>query len=338
MELPPQNTTSWKRCSNMSDKKAAMQTLAKFIKTHTQLVFLYAVLCGILILASVFSPYFRTSENLFNILAQAVPLGLVAFGQTIVLLTAGVDLSVGGVMSTATALCAVIIQPGAGYAWVVVAVLAVVAVGIGFGLLNGVSRTHLGLPPFIATLCTLMISQGIALAILPRPGGYIADHLMSFIAYEFGAFRLPVVYFFGVMILLYVLLRYYPLGRCFYAIGGNPEAVKASGLAVNRIILHAHILCSVLAAVGGLFLVARIKSGDPNVGTPFVLDSIVAALIGGTTFTGGRGGVIGTTAGVLILALISNVLNMYSVNPFYQYIIKGLLFVVAIFAYSYKRR
>ncbi len=312
-----------------------MQTMNKLLKTQAQLVFLYGVLCAIVLIASIFSPHFRTSENLSNIFAQAVPLGLVAFGQTIALLTAGVDLSVGGVMSTATALCAIIIHST--YLSVFFAVLAVFAIGIGIGLLNGITRTLLGLPPFIATLCTLMIAQGIALAILPRPGGYIADHLMIFIGFEIGVFRLSVVYFFVILIGLYLLLRYYPLGRYFYAIGGNPEASKASGLAVNRIIMKAHIMCSFLAALGGLFLVARIQSGDPNVGTPFVLDSIVAALIGGTTFTGGKGGVIGTTAGVLILAVISNTLNMYSVNPFYQYIIKGLLFVAAIFVYSYKR-
>jgi len=313
-----------------------MQTINKLLKTQTQLFFLYAVLWAIVLIASIFSPHFRSSENLFNILAQAVPLGLVAFGQTIALLTAGVDLSVGGVVSIATALCATII--GSSYLSVLIAVLAVLIIGIGIGLLNGISRTTLGLPPFIATLCTLMIAQGIALAILPRPGGYIPDHLLIFIGFELGAFRLPVVYFFLILIGLYMLLRYYPLGRYFYAIGGNPEASKASGLAVNEIIIKAHILCSFLAALGGFFLVARIQSGDPNVGTPFILDSIVAPLIGGTTFTGGKGGVIGTTAGVLILAVISNVLNMYSVNPFYQYIIKGLLFVAAIFAYSYKRR
>ena len=239
-------------------------------------------------------------------------------------------------MSIATALCATLIHTS--YFSVFIAVLAILVIGGGVGVLNGISRTILGLPPFIGTLCTLMIAQGIALAILPRPGGYIPDHLMVFFGFELGILRLPVVYFFLILIGLYILLQYHPQGRYFYAIGGNLEASRASGLAVNRIIIQAHVLCSVLAALGGLFLVARIQSGDPNVGTPFILDSIVAALIGGTTFTGGKGGVIGTTAGVLILALISNVLNMYSVNPFYQYIIKGLLFVAAIFAYSYKRR
>jgi len=313
-----------------------MKIITKIFREEFQLFLLYGVLCTILIVGSVFSPHFRGLENIVNIFAQAVPLGLAAFGQTIVLLTAGVDLSVGGVISISTAICATLIHTK--YSSVIIAALGTMLIGIGFGYINGISRTKLGMPPFIATLCTMLISQGVALAILPRPGGYIPSHLLSFIGFEHGAFRLPVVYFFLILAVLFILLRYHPIGRYFYAVGGNLEAARASGLNVDRIIIKAHVLCSFFAALAGLFLVARINSGDPNVGAPFILDSIIAALIGGTTFTGGKGGIIGTTAGVLILGSISNVLNMYSVNPFYQYIVKGLIFAASIFAYSCKRR
>jgi ribose transport system permease protein len=294
------------------------------------------VLLVIFIASSIFSPHFRRVENLVNIFAQSVPLGLVSFGQTIVLLTAGVDLSVGGLMSIGTVLCAVLIHSN--YIAVIFAMLGTITIGIGFGYINGFCRAKLGMPSFIATLCTMLIAQGIALAILPRPGGYISAHLMKFIGFESGPFRLPLVYFFLILGILYVLLKYYPLGRYFYAVGGNIEAAKASGLNVDSIIFKAHILCSFFGSLAGIFLVARINSGDPNVGSPFILDSIIASLIGGTTFAGGSGGIIGTFAGVLILGIIGNVLNMYSVNPFYQYIIKGLMFVAAVFVYSYRRK
>jgi ribose transport system permease protein len=290
------------------------------------------------IFASIFSSHFRTSENLLNILSQTVPLALVAFGQTIALLTAGVDLSVGGVVSISTTVCARLIRADSNYLPVTLAVIVILVIGVGFGFVNGIIRTKLKLPVFIATLCTMMIAQGLAIGILNKPGGFFPAHLLGFIGFEQGSFRLPVIYFILTAIILFIFLRYHQLGRYFYAVGGNPEAAKASGLDVDRIIITAHVMCSTFAALGGLFLAARIQSGDPNVGTPFIMDSIIAALIGGTTFTGGKGGIVGTVAGVLILTVIKNAFNMYSVNPFYQYILKGLLFAAAIFVYSYKRR
>lgn len=301
-----------------------------------RLVVLYSVVLLIFVLGSMFSPYFRSSENLSNIFAQAVPLGMVALGQTLALLTAGVDLSVGGVMSLATALAAVII--GSSGISLVAGLAAVLLMSAMFGFVNGWARTKLRLPPFIATLCTMMIAQGLALAVLPQPGGYIPTETVGFLNFESGAFRIQVVYLLLAIVIIYVFLHHRPLGRHFYAVGGSPEAARASGLRVTAIIISSQVACSVLAGIGGLMLATRIQSGGPNMGNPFLLDSIVATLIGGTTFAGGKGGILGTIAGVLILAAISNAINMYSINPFFSYIIKGTLFVAAILAYSYQRR
>jgi len=303
-------------------------------RDNVRILGLYIVLLFIGVFASIFSIYFRSLENIFNVIAQIVPLGFVALGQTIVLITAGVDLSVGGIVSISTAICAKLIYTK--YTSVAIAFLLSLLFGTIFGYINGVMRTKLRIDSFIATLCTMLITQGVALAILPRPGGYISAELISFISLEKDILRLPIVYFALTFLVIYVFLKYHPLGRYFYAVGGNSKAANASGLNVDAIIIKAHIMCSILAAIGGLFLVARIKSGDPNVGSPFVLDSIVAVLIGGTTFIGGKGSIVGTLAGVLILGIISNVLNMYGINPFYQYIIKGIIFVIAVSTYRYK--
>ncbi len=301
-----------------------------------RLMVLYGVVAAMLVLGSTFSAHFRSAENLVNIVVQAIPLGMLALGQTLALLTAGVDLSVGSLMSLSTALSAMII--GYNPLSIVGGILAVLIVSVGFGLLNGWSRTKLGIPPFIATLCTLMIGQGLAHAVLKQPGGFIPSESVAFLQAGSGIFRMPLVYFALAIIGLYVFLNHRPMGRHFYAVGASVEAARASGLRVTSIIITSQVLCSLFAGMGGILLAARIQSGDPNIGGPFLLDSIVAALIGGTTFTGGKGGILGTVAGVLILSIISNGMNMFAVNPFFSYIIKGGLFVAAILAYSYERR
>lgn len=303
---------------------------------HKKLLMLYGVIICLLIIGTVQSSYFLTTENLTNILNQAIPLAMVALGQTVVLLAGGIDLSVGAMVSISTVLAATMVNFSTGSA--VLYLLTILTIAVLLGLLNGLVVTKLRIHPMIATICTGLIGSGIALLIMSSPGGYVPYSSVKFLAASFGAFRLPMLYFILISLGLYFYLRHIRSGRYIYAVGGNPKSAEAAGINVGRITILAYILGSLLAALGGIFLVCRIYSGDPTIGNPFTLDSVIVVLIGGTSFLGGIGGIGGTIAGALLLALVANLLNLLHIQPFYHYIIRGLLFVGAVMTYNIQWR
>ena len=312
----------------------SVKSLKKSLKRNKKLVIIYSVLVILLAISSGLSPTFRSIGNIGNLLHRATPLLVIALGQTMAVLITGLDLSVGPMASLATVLAAV--SMGTTLPSIVLSVGLVLLAGCLIGLLNGLGISKLKIHPLIATLSTMAIVQGIALWILPQPGGNLPDNFVDVMSFKVGPFSVSFVLFIIVAIVAYTVLNHTPFGRHVYAVGGEEESARVSGLSVDRIKIVIFTTSGLLAAFGGLILSTRIASGDPTVGAPFTLDSLTAVLMGGTTFAGGRGGIGGSIAGVLILLVLKNIFNFVGVHAYWQHVLRGVILMVAILAYSLK--
>ncbi len=278
------------------------------------------------VIAAIVSEPFRSPTNVESLLFQMAPLLLVAAGQAVVITTAGIDLSVGSMMSLATVLAAA----SSSSAGAVVAL--VLAVGIAGGLMNGLGVVS-GVNPLVMTLGTMAIFRGVALLVLGQPGGIVPADLLTPLTTVFGHVPLTFLLALAGVALLWLASAETRWGRTLFAVGGDEGHARRARLPVRRTLLIAYSVSGLFAALGGLALVARIYSGDPNVGDPFALDAITAALIGGIAVTGGRGSVLAVIPAVLLLALTDNLLNLAGVFSYWQYIAKGVILIVTLAAY-----
>jgi ribose/xylose/arabinose/galactoside ABC-type transport system permease subunit len=308
-------------------------------------VLLVAVLMA-LVLTILQPAYFPTPGNLTNIARQVSVNALLALGQLLVILTAGIDLSVGSVMALSMVVLALLSHAGAPS---LLALAGALLVGLIFGVMNGWGLTKLRLPhPFIVTLATLNIARGITFLIsngVPISG---LPPVLRFLGgadiplYETADQRvgLPVSLF--VVLALYIavsiFLRRTRTGRYIYAVGGNAQAASYAGVNVDRVLNTVYILCALLASAAGILLAGRTNSGYPNAGQGAELDAIAAVIIGGASFFGGRGTVLGTLAGVLIMGLLRNGLNLMNVSAFWQMVVIGVVIVLAVYVDVLRRR
>lgn len=279
------------------------------------------------------SPYFLTERNLGNLVIQIAPLALVALGQMMVILISGIDLSVGPSMSMITALASYVIVGEANGNLAVGVVLCLLA-GILVGTLNGLLILYLRIPDLIATLSTFSVVTGFALIVRPSPGGKVSEVFADMITMRIGWF--PII---GLAVILLtiageILQLRGRMGTRLYAIGSNPEAAFVAGIPVRRVRFLAYLFCGLMAALAGLVIAARIGSGDPQAGSQFTLASVTAVVVGGTSIFGGRGTVVGTLLGAILLILMQNSLNQLHVTAYYQYIWTGALMLLAVGAYS----
>jgi ribose transport system permease protein len=281
------------------------------------------------------SDRFCTWENLSNVARQVSINAIIATGMTIVILTGGIDLSVGAVM-TLTMTCSAGAMLAGASVWL--AVLLGLAIGALCGALNGALIAYARLPAIIVTLATMEILRGIALL---YTGGYPQSGLPESFAFlgrgDVWGVQAPIIVMLAVYVGAFVLLEYFPVGRYFYGLGGNEEAVRLSGVRVERYKCLAYTLSGCTAAISGLVLTSRLMSGQPNAGIGFELDAIAAVVLGGTSITGGRGSIVGTLIGAFTLGLLNNGLNLMSVSPYTQKILKGVIILLAIYAGSFKR-
>lgn len=273
---------------------------------------------------------FLTAENLLNLTAQAMPLIITAIGQMVVVIVGGLDLSVGSVISFTTAVLALGLP-----AYVLVPAVFVLAALI--GAINGFAVTRLNVHPIIATLAMQYIVLGVTRVLRPVSGGTVPDIVIAAVGGSFLGVQMPVFWGIAVVLLAWKLLHGSRFGLHLFAIGGGiaagtEDAARNFGVPVRRNILLAYVACSCFAALAGVFLAGRIVSGDPNVGLLFELDAITAVAIGGTQLAGGIGSLHGTVIGAVMLALLSNGMNLLNVSPFVQTAIKGgiLLLVVGL--------
>lgn len=290
------------------------------------------VILALLILTGAFgSERFLTVANLTNLLRQMVIPMLLGIGQTLVVLSGGIDLSVSSVV-TMTNVFAAGFMAGRDERVLVVTLLCL-GVGLLVGGVNAFSVLRLRVPPIIATLGMMTVGQGVALIYTREPIGIIPRRLGFFAQGRIGPLPASAFFLAFVLLLAFILLYRTRYGRHLYAVGGDEEIARLAGIAVERVRAVAYLLSGFLAAVTGLYLTSRMGSGDPSVGPGLELDSIAAVLLGGTVLGGGRGGLLGTVGGVLVIVVLSNVFNQLGVHTWYQQIAKGLIIILAVAAY-----
>ena len=282
---------------------------------------------------------FLSWRNITNVFKQTAANGMLSIGMFLVILTAGIDLSVGSVM--ALGMMTLAVSSASGVPWPVVLVLSPL-VGIAAGFVNGVGITKLRMPhPFIMTLGMLFMARGLANLIsggvpysgLPDPIRFLGSARIFLGEVDGTRLNLPVVFIFTVVVYLvfWVLLEHTVFGRRLYAIGGNPQAARVSGINVDRTLIIVYSICGCMAGIAGLIMAGRTNSGFPNAGLGMELEAIAAVIIGGASFFGGRGQVLGNFGGVLIMGLIRNGLNLNDVSSFWQQILIGAIIVLAVF-------
>ena len=281
-------------------------------------------------------PNFASMANLDTILRQVAVLGIVALGQTFVILTAGIDLSVGMLMGLVTVLSNGIMAGDPDL--IPIIVLLAIVVGVVVGLANGVGVVFFRVNPLIVTLAMMSILQGAIFLYTDRTVGSAPSEFRQLAYGDIGPLPTSIVLLGILVAACWVVLRHTPLGRYIYAVGSDAGSARRAGIPVGRVTAAAYVICGSLAAVAGLVLAARLGSGYTGAGAGFELDSIVAVVLGGTALSGGRGGVLGTIAGVLLLALIANMLNLLGISPFTQRVVNGIVIIGAIAIYTARRR
>ena len=277
---------------------------------------------------SLLTDTFLSVANFTNVARQISINGILAVGVTFVLLTAGVDLSLGSVVALSGVACATFAHPGDHSVFVPIAVGLLT--GAACGLVNGTLVTLGGVAPFIVTLGMMTIARGLALIFSGgRPVADMSNELTA-LAGDFFGIPIPMLCFAGVAAAAWFFLRNFRLGRHIYAVGGNENAARAAGVPVEKVKLFAYGLCGLLTGLAGVVLAARITTGQPNAGQAYELDAIAAVVIGGTSLAGGVGTITGTLLGVLLIGVINNGLDLMGVSSYYQAVIKGVIIVGAV--------
>lgn len=284
------------------------------------------------VIISILNPRFLTMGNILNILRQTSINSIIAAGMTFVILTGGIDLSVGSILALTGAYAAGMI--GYGIPPILAVILALI-IGGAIGVINGLIISKGKVQPFIATLGIMTFARGATLVFTdgkPISMGYGENARL--IA------KLGTGYFLGIPIPIYVMaivfalgyfvLKHTRLGRYIYALGGNEEATKLSGINIDRIKLYVYGISGMLSALAGIIVTTRLSSAQPTAGTGYELDAIAAVVLGGTSLAGGVGSILGTIVGALIIGILNNALNLMNVSSYYQYLVKGLVILVAV--------
>ncbi len=273
-------------------------------------------------------PTFLTVNNLLNVARQISINGILAVGVTLVLLTGGVDLSLGSVVALACVVAASLAHPGDHS--VLIPVLAGIAAGAACGATNGLMVTRGMIPSFIATLGMMTAARGLALVLAKgRPVSNLSPEFTR-IGGDLGMLPIPAIVLAAFAVGTAIVLRNLRLGRHLYAVGGNADAARASGISVGHVRMIAYTVCGAFAGVAGVVLASRITTGQPNAAAGYELDAIAAVVIGGTSLSGGVGTIGGTILGALLVGVINNGLDLMNVSSYYQAIVKGVIIVGAV--------
>lgn len=296
----------------------------KVMKSYGLLI-AFVLLC---ILLAILSPAFLRWTNILNVVRQSSIYGIMALGMTYVILTGGIDLSVGSILAVSGMLAAGTLKADAGVA---AAIAVALGVGIVFGLINGLLITIGKITPFVVTLGMMSIAR--SLTLIYSRGHPISGFSESFRFLGGGSILgipFPILFFITSVFLAWLILEQTRLGRYTYAIGGNEETVKLSGINVSFYKTMVYVISGITAAISALILTSRLNSAGPTAGIGYELDVIAAVVIGGTSLSGGRGSVWGTLLGALLIALINNGMNLLGISPHFQQLVKGIIIVSAV--------
>jgi len=313
-----------------------MSTLARATRAQPVHLVVVALIVGVFLIGMFSSDRFATPLNLANVQDQMIALAIVALAQTIVILSGGIDLSFAGALSFLAVVFAALAGDTAGT--LLLAMAAVVALGILIGVINGAITAYVGVHPLITTLGTSTILAGCALLITRQPTGSVPLFFEDFTYGRLGVLPFGMI----AVILLYLLVGFMlwrtTFGMRIYAIGDNEAAAAVSGLPVQRTKVAIYAVSGLLCALAAMYMTGRFGVGDPRAGVGFDLRSITPVIVGGTLLAGGKGGVLGTALAVILLALLANVLNFMNVSSFYQWIAEGLIIIAAVSFFAGKAK
>ena len=289
------------------------------------------------ILLSVLTPYFLTVENLSSVARQTAVINIIAIGMTLVIISGGIDLSVGSVLAFSGVCGTLLMERGVG---ILASTLLGTLSGVAWGLVNGLIVTQFRVPPFIATLgtmgmtrgLTLLMTDGIPVTSIPKSFGRLGDgNLLRVVP-------VPVVVLLGVGLMMSCILRYTRLGRYAYAMGGNRQSAYLSGINLTSYTLVIYSMLGALTGLAGMIEASRLVTGQPTAGEGYELRVIAAVVIGGGSLNGGVGTVLGTTIGAFIMSLLNNGCNLLGISPFIQQILIGGIIILAVAADEFRRR
>lgn len=323
------------RETTVKNKPSAFkQKLAKW--SHHPVFYPLVGFLVVFLVMVLYNDNFLTANNLSNVARQVSINAILAIGMTCAILLGGIDLSVGPVMAlsgtVAAGMIAAGIDPMSG-------IFLGILIGILFGAANGFMIAYARMPAFIVTLATLGIARGIALI---YTGGYPISGLPDSFAFwgrgDVFGLQTPILIMLIMYVIAYIVLNHTAFGRYVYAVGGNEEASRLSGVRVPLVTMAVYTISGFTASIAGMILTSRLMSGQPNSGVGFELDAIAAVVIGGTAMSGGRGAIIGTLIGAMLLGVLNNGLNLAGVSPYVQNVIKGIIILVAIYIGTSKRK
>ena len=310
-----------------------MKNTMKYMSELTTVIALIILMAVITIINS----NFLTANNLLNLLLQVTSNALIAFGMTFVILTGGIDLSVGSILALSSALTAGLLGSRMP---VTLAILISLILGCILGMMNGLLISYGKLAPFIVTLATMTIFRGATLVYTngnPITKGLSDTFLFQFLGQGYiVGIPFPVIIMFIVFIVLYVLLHKTAFGKSVYAIGGNEKAAYISGVKLNKVKIIIYSISGIMASISGLIITSRLSSAQPTAGASYEMDAIAAVVLGGTSLSGGKGRILGTLIGALIIGVLNNGLNIIGVSAFWQQVVKGVVILIAVLIDRFK--
>ncbi|MDN6900123.1 ribose ABC transporter permease [Oenococcus sicerae] len=310
-----------------------METTSKTsVKSFISKLGPWGALIVLVLIVTILNPGFLNINNIFNLLRQVSINAIIAFAMTFVILTGGIDLSVGSILAFSTAITAQLIVGGVP---TIIAVIAGILLGGVSGAINGLIITKGGAAPFIVTLATMTIFRGATYVFTngsPITGAKITNNYSFQVlgrGYVLGI-PVPVLIMFAAFVVLYILLHRMSFGRKTYAIGGNAKAAFVSGIKTDKVLIWIYTISGAAAALAGMILTSRLSSAQPDAGTGYEMDAIASVVLGGTSLAGGKGRIVGTFVGALIIGVLNNGMNLLGISSFYQQIVKGIVILIAV--------
>ena len=307
-----------------------METKKKSVSEYVQEYGAFIALIVLVVGIGIVSPEFRTWSNFLSLLRQSSINGFIAFGMTCVILTDAIDLSVGSILGLSTALCAGMIASGFP---VVPAMILALVIGTGLGLVSGILVTKGRLQAFIATLVTMTVYRGLTMIFMDgKPISNLGDSFALKLVGKGNVFRIPipVILFVLAFIAFYFMLNKTTFGRRIYATGSNSKCARLAGVDIDKTKIIVYGISGFMSALSGLILLSRLNSAQPTLGDGYEMDAIASCIIGGASFAGGIGNVPGTFLGVIIFSVINYGLTFIGLSSYWQYIVKGLIIVIAV--------
>lgn len=291
---------------------------------------IYIAFAILFIILSISSDSFLTSTNIINIFRQVSIIGIVAVGMSFVIITGGIDLSVGSIMALSAVVASSFAKADSSYSLFIPIIIGI-TVGLACGLINGVLVAKWKVAPFIATLGMMTAARGLAMVYTQgRPVIGLSNSYNNIGSGSVLGVPIPIIAFLIIIIIGIFILNFTVFGRHVFATGGNEQSAKLSGIRVNSVKIGVYVIAGLLSGIGGMILSSRIMSGSPVLGQGYELDAIAAVVIGGTSLFGGVGSIIGTLIGVLIIGVMNNGLDLMNVSSYYQQILKGAIIVIAV--------